>query len=215
MDFKPIQLTKQIGISYKEFAYSNPDIQYCWSVETQSSNSEPIEYRIIPDGSIDIIFQANEGNISKPFISAPYTKLVKIKLPNNTKYIGVRFKPGKFRKYVDLDLMGINQDFTNFKRADYKDLNDFFASLNANTYNPLTKYNNDLNSLMFSSLSQRQKRRIFQQSTGFTLREFKKIMNLQNSLSNKIADNFYDQSHKIKTFRDLLGMTPKELQKFL
>jgi mRNA-degrading endonuclease RelE of RelBE toxin-antitoxin system len=209
------QLSKQNHIIYKEFDFINPDIQYTWDLEISDSNSKSVEYKIIPDGCIDIIFEHHNGSIFNPIISSPFAVITTIELPKTSKYVGIRFKPGKFRKYIDIDPSKISDQFDDFQKKEYKNIEDFLNALISNQNNPLNKFDNDLNKLLASSLSQKQKRRIFKSVTGFTVREFNKIMTFQDSLNTYCIDNYFDQSHKIRAYKSLVGMTPTQLAKYL
>lgn len=209
------QLAKQNHIVYQELDSANPDVQYTWNLKVSDSGSKNVKYKIIPDGCIDIIFERSEGAIFNPVISAPFLNITEISLPKNANYVGIRFKPGKFRKYVDIDPSQISEQFDEFQQSEYASIEDFFSSIKAEKNNPLSKFDNDLNKLVASSLSQRQKRRIFKSTTGFTIREFRRIMRFQASLSKNCEDEYFDQSHKIKSYKSLVNMTPSQLQNHL
>ncbi len=190
--FKTFQLSKQKGIKYTEYQSKNPDIQYFWKLETDIGKNGLVDYKIIPDGSIDIVFEEVEGKLFNPSVSAPFRKITSIVLPQNSIFVGIRFNPGKFRKYIDIDCHNIEEDFLDIKRREYRSVDDFLSSLKCNLHNPLAKYDDSLTKLLNSSLSQKQKRRIFKNVTGFNIREFKKIINFQSSLTNAFEGNYYD-----------------------
>lgn len=214
-NFYPKQLTNQTGIEYQEYSIPSSykeDISYSWTLETNTRNST---YKILPDASIDIIFQEVEGSLYSPFISSPFTKLTEVTLPANSKFVGIRFKPGKIRSYLDFELESLEDEFSFLGDRGYPNLESFLSSYTKKKPNPLSRFDNSLTNLMYSSLSQRQKRRIFKQVTGFTIRQFQKIMKFQGSLNNMNSYKFFDQAHMIKTYKDLTGMTPIQLSQFL
>lgn len=212
---KTRQLTKQPNVTYEEFKSPqnfSDDIQYCWSLETDKSLEDVVSYKIIPDGCMDVVFEKKDILLN-PGLSEPFHNLVEIKLEPSSKFIGIRFKPGKIRKYMDLEIDDLRYEFTEFTRKEFKSIEDFLSFYSKEKSNPLQKYGNDLNNLLSSSLSQRQKRRVFKRSTGFTIRTFNKIITFQRSLSNSLT--YYDQSHMIKTYKELTNYTPRKLKEFM
>jgi hypothetical protein len=208
------QLPNQAGIKYREYNSYFDDISYYWTLNINHKKSNTVKYKIIPDGCIDIVFELRDDILYNPNVSAPFTNLTEISLPINSSFLGIRFKPGKFRKYIDIDPSDIKNEFSAFGRREYKNINDFLNSTNQKR-NPLSKFGNNLTNLLKSSLSQRQKRRIFKASTGFSIRDFNKIQKFQNSIGSPDSNQYFDQPHMIKAYKDLTGLTPLELQKFL
>ena len=75
-----------------------------WSLQV-SEGEEPENYRVLPDGCVDLLFD----NISRPsgVIVGSMTKAVSVTLQPNAKYFGVRFRPGGASSFLDISLKEI------------------------------------------------------------------------------------------------------------
>lgn len=60
--------------------------------------------------------------------------------------------------------------------------------------------------------SPRQFQRILKRTTGMTPRDFLKILRIQKSLTGHPLDNYADQSHFIRSLREMTGHTPKTFE---
>ncbi len=80
-----------------------------------SSNEDEIDFKVFPDGCIDLIFDLNHNN---GFISGHMTKFQDLSLVNNTSLLGVRFRVESFAALSPIPLSEFKD-----KRVDLMDLN--------------------------------------------------------------------------------------------
>ena len=60
-----------------------------WEFET---DGKECNYEILPDGFFDLIFEIQNGQLSKVSLTGVWTKQIQISIPTDTKMFGVRFK---------------------------------------------------------------------------------------------------------------------------
>lgn len=218
MDFQPKQIKefKEFPhITYKIFSVDyelHEDIYYIWNLKS-TKKVEHFSYLIIPDTCIDIILEEKDDVFHSPAVSKPFSKPTSISLSGKFNYWGIRFKPGKIMKYLWFDLKEISDDFKDISvgQKDFNSINEFlelFYALSPHQFDPtFLRFAYDPHQILQSALSSKQKSRLFEQLTGFKINTYKKIQKLHASLHDPYQ-HFYDQSHYIKTFKDLTADTP-------
>lgn len=219
MDFKPKQIKefKEFPhITYKIFSVDyelHEDIYYIWNLKS-TKKVEHFSYLIIPDTCIDIILEEKDDVFHSPAVSKPFSKPTRISLSGKFNYWGIRFKPGKIMKYLWFNLKEINEDFKDISigQKKFNSINKFlqlFYSFSPCQYTQtFSRFNYDPDNILQSNLSARQKSRLFEQLIGFKINTYKKIQKLHSSLQDPYQ-HFFDQSHYIKTFKELTSDAPK------
>lgn len=112
--FKPVQPTLRLddGVNYRE---SMPDARlapyiYCyWQLKSEYKLNSLFSYRVIPDGCIDIFFDAStSGDMRVMGFSTSHTEFT---LDTSFHYAGVRFLPGAFPLIFGVDASSLtNRD---------------------------------------------------------------------------------------------------------
>jgi AraC-like DNA-binding protein len=99
-----MQKMSSVYLEYSPSPRLNPFVASYWSLQV-SNIKEPENYRVLPDGCIDLLFD----NISRPsgVIIGSMTKSVSVTLQPNAKYFGVRFRPGGASSYLNISLKEI------------------------------------------------------------------------------------------------------------
>ena len=93
-----------VYLEYSPSPRLNPFVASYWSLQV-SEIKEPENYRVLPDGCIDLLFD----NISHPsgVIVGSMTKSLSVTLQPNAKYFGVRFRPGGASSFLNISLKEI------------------------------------------------------------------------------------------------------------
>lgn len=240
-------------------------IKCYWILE--SSNQEyPQKQTIVPDGCMEMIF--HNGDLYKQytergkfivqprcFVFGQLTRLLEIEPTGVTGIFSVRFLPGGFSPFTNIDLKEMENSAISIKHLFKKDgeelahsilqaksisekirlVETFFKSrlsyvdtidriikstvetiLTANgqiTVNELSQYSN---------INRRQLERKFSSAIGLSPKQLSKTIRLQATLKWLLTNPFtsltalayqgeyYDQSHFIRDFKELTGLTPKE-----
>ena len=99
-----MQKMSSVYLEYSPSPRLNPFVASYWSLQV-SEIKEPENYRVLPDGCIDLLFD----NISRPsgVIVGSMTKSVSVTLQPNAKYFGVRFRPGGASSFLNISLKEI------------------------------------------------------------------------------------------------------------
>ncbi|HEX8567638.1 MAG TPA: AraC family transcriptional regulator [Pyrinomonadaceae bacterium] len=99
-----MQKMSSIYLEYPPSPRLNPFVASYWSLQV-SEIKEPENYRVLPDGCIDLLFD----NISRPsgVIVGSMTKSVSVTLQPNARYFGVRFRPGGASSFLNISLKEI------------------------------------------------------------------------------------------------------------
>ena len=99
-----MQKMSSVYLEYSPSPRLNPFVASYWSLQV-SNIKEPENYRVLPDGCIDLLFD----NISRPsgVIVGSMTKSVSVTLQPNARYFGVRFRPGGASSFLNISLKEI------------------------------------------------------------------------------------------------------------
>lgn len=218
MDFKPKQISKfknNTDVVYTTFDISKEledDIFYIWNLKG-IENTGSFKYLIIPDTCIDIILEESNGSFIQPIISQPFNKPIELEFKDSFNYWGIRFKPGKIMKYLwfNLNTIDVFKDI-NLKSNEFASIIEFlekFLKFKPSQFdNTFLRFDYAPHKILESTLSEKQKSRLFEQLTGFKINTYKKIQKFHASLNDPYL-HFYDQSHYIKTFKELTQEAPK------
>lgn len=95
---------KDIAFDYKEIYTNKPYYALFYELTTSYSAASGISY--VPNGCVDIIFITGSDEPFMEFIGSP-TELKNIRCYPNSRYFGVRLKPGMYLSYQDIPLKSI------------------------------------------------------------------------------------------------------------
>lgn len=225
------------SVSYKEAkppqALSHVVHSY-WQIKAEFPLADDFTLHAIPDACINILFNQIDTEIAG--ITALKTTYTELNLGKSFDYAGIQLFPGVWQeneketsdgfigsKYLgELPLIG-----TNIKAAQLKfyDKQAVFTELVLNlldrgTIKPNAVIQTILSNLenvhsvsemaTVAHLSTRQLQRVIKESTGFSPHDFLKVIRLQESLRKHNLDRYTDQSHYIRSFKNITGYTPTE-----
>lgn len=227
-------------ILYEEFLpqIDLRDMVYCfWRLQTRSPLEKDFQYLVLPDGCLDIIFDASvQPSTDGAFIMTPATVAERINLGKDFLYIGVRLQPGVWLS-SPADIVGSSIQFDSLGKQDVrrvreqlvagsKDdqarvLNQLVAGLVSDGIverNLMARAMMQVPDLtveratMLLGYSRRQVQRLLWKHIGYRPRDFIKVLRFQWSLRSGLHDNYADQSHQIREFRRITGMTPQKFR---
>lgn len=216
------------------------DFVYCFSSLQNFSNQHNAV--IIPNGKVDLIFQAHENQLRVALLGLE----TKPKYTNQevTNFYSVSFNPLAIEYIFDQSIAEIintgkilASNFWNFSLEDLNNFEEFCSKITKKIYSLLPSKIDERKRKLFQSIfksngeisisdlsekvfwSQRQINRYFNQQFGLSLKAYCKILRFQASLPHiKNGElypqlNFTDQSHFIKEIKQFSGVSPKELYK--
>lgn len=218
----------QDNVSYIE-SPPRPDLQhvvFCiWELRSLTPLPEDFLYLILPDACTDIIFDLNATH-DKVLVMASDTEASQINLGKAFHFVGIRFFPGVIDPHTAEGLVhnpDLHQTWQRLHTAQNKqDQNNILqtcvASLlsqdkitkNLIMYRLMAK-SADLKTVSdietLTGYTRRQLQRIFKQKLGLSPRDFLKILRFQHTFSG--VSRYVDQSHLIKEYKRITGLTPK------
>lgn len=221
------------AVSYTEYlpAETSATVACYWRLYSYKRLQTDCTYLVLPDGCIDIVFDLNPHTDSHgAIVMTPALAAVKLNLGTNFSYIGIRLLPGSWldepaaivgtqrilSKIGSIDAVQLQHQLaTTAKRLSILEeviqrlvgqglLRENIFAKTAMRHTPGTVHE----LVELTGYSQRQLQRILQQTTGYTPHDFLKIIRFQRSLATKDVGNYADQSHYIREFKRLTGMTP-------
>ncbi|MGL4759684.1 MAG: DUF6597 domain-containing transcriptional factor [Patescibacteria group bacterium] len=211
-----------------------------WELKTIQNLDGDFILHVIPDCCVNLLFNQKDTNIAA--VTARQTTFIELNLGNCFHYIGVQLVPGVWNgnpqdlrnslvntKYTgELPLIDINKQMSVFDFEIQKEvLAELIRFLITKMYikqNPVVMKILSNLSLIYKvedmaklvNLSPRQLQRVINKSTGFTPKDFLKVLKLQQSFTKHYLDSYSDQSHFIHSFKKSTGMTPGDyFKKFL
>lgn len=232
--YRPLQVgimsSQKSHVHYTETAPAQTLTQfvfYSWELVSTQTNAPVFTYVVLPDACIDIIFDLTPAkNAEHMFIMRSQKEAERIVLGSTFHYVGLRLLPGSIREasHAVQQHPATQETWQHLLRAAnagerHKILMRYIETLyNAGLVtrnlimqrilqetNAETKVH-DLE--IISGYSSRQLRRLFAKELGLSPRDFLKIIRFQASLGQ--GPHWYtDQSHLIKEYRRITGITPK------
>jgi AraC-like DNA-binding protein len=204
------------------------ELLYCtWELRVTAPLPEDFMYLVLPDICTDIIFDLQAAGPEKAFVMASGSSAQEINLGRSFHYVGIRFFPGVLKsEYVQGSAQ--HKELTEvWQRLSA-------AATEAERQTVLTQYVTTLlsrgdaakNYLMYqvvahseelqsvadiealTGYTRRQLQRIFREQTGLPPRDFLKVVRFQQALASGARDTYADQSHFIKEFKRITGLTP-------
>ena len=208
-----------------------------WQLENSTILYEDFIYTVLPDGCVDMVFELKSSPaVRGALLMTPGTSTVEVNLGKAFSYVGIRFMPGSWT--MDLpEIVGQNKQYGAIGRLslaryqqrmsglDNSEIRKILTELLSKLIdNNVVSLNQDIRQLLkrqteintveemagVLSLSTRQLRRRVKAATGFTPKDFLKILRFQSALKAHELSAFHDQSHYIKEFRMVTGLTPKQ-----
>lgn len=233
-----IPRTLKHRIVYKEFLplVDLQDIAYCfWLLQTRTPLEKDFQYLVLPDGCLDIVFDVSPApDYDGALVMSPATAAERLNLGKSFAYIGIRLQPGVWLT-SPAAIVGGSVQFDSLGAYDLKLLRKQLAAGNTDeqilllnqlvaglTQEGIVKRNrmtqtitrqSDLTVEKATTLlgySRRQVQRLLWKHVGYSPRDFIKVLRFQWSLRNGLHDNYADQSHHIREFRRITGMTPQK-----
>jgi len=112
-------------------------------------NNEASSYTVLPDGSVDIVIQSNDEVVSS-MVYGTTTQRMDVEILPNNHYLGIRFKPGKSRHFMNLSAQELTNTADSSLDALSFSLEEFSEQL------PLTNIAKKLDELLEGHLKKQQ-----------------------------------------------------------
>ncbi|MBC7836771.1 helix-turn-helix transcriptional regulator [Acetobacteraceae bacterium] len=229
-------------VAYKEYTLRTTiDTVLCfWSLHTEQELKENFYYLILPDGCVDIVFDvSDEPSFTSALVMTPHTTAISVNLGKSFSYVGIRLQPGAWLKsplkivgeqtmvkiFADFDLEQVREELSTASPSERIRLLERLAFnlkqrqvIGENSLVQLLLVNPDrvLAVKDFISMlhySRRHVQRIFRERVGYGPHDFLKIIRFQQALAGKASYAYADQSHYIREFKRITGMTPGDFRK--
>ena len=226
----------QDGVFYREH-HPDPAFReqiYClWQLHTRFTLPDDCHYLVVPDACIDLVFDLSEQTDLHVLVMTPGIQALELNLGKHFRYCGIRLYPGVWRESQqiiaqsqifsslgDIDLPSFNRQLAASSDTGQQQLlQDFVHQLaaqgivNERAWMPeLLAQADRLTSvddlIRLSGYSRRQLQRLFPEKTGFSAHDFLKILRFHQALATQCIDAYTDQSHYIREFKRITGITP-------
>lgn len=233
----PKSLKKNVLYIERTAEPSKQDLIFCyWELKTTKHLSTDFQYLILPDACVDIVFDVSpQHGFEGALIMTPHNAVTTVNLGTSFSYIGIRLLPGAwlktpqdiigemtyFKKLANTDLAKLQVNLSKAKSAadidvfldafvqDCRDQNiigkNALAQMILKNIDTITSVNDILDQ---TSYSRRHFQRIFKEEIGYSPHDFLKILRFQQAIAEKENHWYTDQSHYIKEFKRITGMTP-------
>jgi AraC-like DNA-binding protein len=205
-----------------------------WELKTVATLPEDFHLHAVPDACVNIMF--NEIDTSIAGITALRTTYEVLNLGKAFHYVGIQLLPGVWQgnpdeiadQYIgtsyagDLPLIETNNHLAGLEFVAKQPImaalvrqlaNEKIIVPNLVTATILTHLD-DIHTVTdmaaVTSVSPRQLQRMLKQTTGFSPHDFLKVLRLQKSFEQGYHLLYADQSHFIRSFREITGYTPTQ-----
>ncbi|MGO3124914.1 MAG: helix-turn-helix domain-containing protein [Advenella sp.] len=231
----------QDGVFYQEH-HPDPafgDQIYClWQLRTTYALPNDCHYLVVPDACIDLVFDLSEQADQAVLVMSPGIRALDLNLGRQFHYCGIRLYPGVWRgsqhiiaqsqtfpSLGGLDMPAFIRQLSACSEADQQQLLQHFVRqltmqgiANDSAWMPqLLAQADRLTSVddlvRVSGYSRRHLQRLFSEKTGFSAHDFLKILRFHQALTTQRLDAYTDQSHYIREFKRITGITPVAFQK--
>lgn len=87
-------------------------------------DNEATTYTVLPDGSVDLVIQSDE-EVTSSMVYGTTTRRMDIQIDPENHYVGIRFKPGQSRHFINLtaqdltDAAELSQDILDFSLEEF------------------------------------------------------------------------------------------------
>lgn len=225
----------QDGVFYQEHPPEPAfgDQIYClWQLRTSYALPSDCHYLVVPDACIDLVFDLS-GQTEDLLVMSPGIRALDLNLGRQFHYCGIRLYPGVWREpqhiiaqsqtfssLGGIDMPAFSRQLHACSEADQQQQLHYFVRqltrsgvINDVAWMPqllaqadrLTRVE-DL--VRISGYSRRQLQRLFPEKTGFSAHDFLKILRFHQALTTQRIDAYTDQSHYIREFKRITGITP-------
>jgi len=230
----------QDGVFYQEHR-PDPAFReqiYClWQLHTRYTLPGDCHYLVVPDACIDLVFDLSEHIAPHVLVMTPGIQALELNLGKHFRYCGIRLYPGVWRDSQHIiaqsqsfsTLGGVNLRSvmhhlaTSSATAQQQQLQHFVQQLTTQGIvnerawmHQLLAQADRLTSVddlaRLSGYSRRHLQRLFPEKTGFSAHDFLKILRFQQVLATQRIDAYTDQSHYIREFKRITGITPVVFQ---
>lgn len=228
------------SVSYEERAPAalQAGLAHCfWRLRSRQRLEHGFQYLVLPDGCIDIVFDLSSGRqFDGALVMTPNVKAVEFDLGPWFDYAGIRLRPGVWSDRP-IDIVGSTLEISDIAGTDLAEVNrllrladkDQVWSILQTLTGRLARGgviapNYLIDRIIGSQVatvadiaqttgySQRQVQRIIRDRAGFRPHDFIKVIRFQQSLGAGSQDAFADQSHHIREFKRIVGMTPGQFR---
>lgn len=218
------------GVIYDETAPPDEyrELLYCtWELRTTMPLESDFMYLVLPDICTDIIFDLDGSSSEGLFIMRSGNRAEEINLGKDFHFVGIRFLPGVVaNEYMqnkahasDLQRMCRQLQAADTEGARRLILLECVAALLAQAsvtknylMHQVVAHSQELHTVgdieALTGYTRRQLQRIFRRQTSLSPRDFLKVLRFQQALSSGASDMYADQSHLIKEFKRVTGLTP-------
>jgi AraC-like DNA-binding protein len=205
-----------------------------WELKTVATLPEDFHLHAVPDACVDIMF--NQMDTSIAGITALRTRYEVLNLGKEFHYVGIQYLPGVWRgnrdeiadQYIGTSYTGnlpLIETNKNLAGLDFLAKQPIMAELVRQLANEKIVVTNPVTATILTHLdnihtvadmaavtgfSPRQLQRTLKQATGFSPHDFLKVLRLQQSFEQDYQMLYTDQSHFIRSFREITGYTPMQ-----
>lgn len=203
-----------------------------WMLETIHPLKHDFEYLVLPDGCIDIVFDlytppAMHGTL----IMTPHTTATRLNLKKSFRYAGIRLYPGAWhhnpvavieKSHVISKIAGVSMTDIQTQLRGAKQPQEYLEEVSTVlSQKGVLKSNPLINSLLGNEwttieeaarnmgYSVRHIQRVLLNDVGYKPHDFLKVIRFQRALSGQDFSQYADQSHYIREFKRIAGMTPQ------
>lgn len=232
----PATLTNDIH--YQEVSpvsLDNSIVYKLWTLKTLHPLNQPFDYLVLPDGCIDIVFDVDTPVKTRgALIMTPHTVATRLPIGTSFRYVGIRLYPGAWQfspveivgdTKVLQSLSGINLVTTQERLSSITDTDNLWPVLEdccrtlhragVVQMNPTIAMLLDANVTSATTMASqtgysiRHIQRVLRRNVGYTPHDFIKVIRFQRALYMRDTSGYADQSHYIREFRRITGMTPQ------
>jgi len=226
----------QDGVFYQEH-HPDPafdDQIYClWQLRSTCTLPSDCHYLVVPDACIDLVFDLSGQAEQGVLVMSPGLRALDLNLGRQFDYCGIRLYPGVWRSSQHIiaqsqtfcslggvDTSAFTHQLSACSEADQRQMLQHFVreltmhgTVNDTAWMPQLLAQADRltcvdDLVSVSGYSRRQLQRLFPEKTGFSAHDFLKILRFHQALANQRIDAYTDQSHYIREFKRITGITP-------
>jgi AraC-like DNA-binding protein len=211
------------------------DVVHCfWELRTLATLPEDFHFHALPDACVNLLFDLVDPSIAG--VTALHTEATTLNLGRTFHYVGVQLYPGVWQgdrnelldRYVGTPYQGelpLTRTSRRLVGLEFAAMPEVLSALlqwciahghvraNAVTAAILSNLGSirsvaDMATLV--GLSPRQLQRTLRRLTGFAPHDLLKVLRLQQSFRTHYLDLYADQAHFTHSFREAIGLTPKQ-----
>ncbi|MGX9935310.1 helix-turn-helix domain-containing protein [Advenella kashmirensis] len=226
----------QDGVFYQEH-HPDPAFGeqiYClWQLRSTCTLPSDCHYLVVPDACIDLVFDLSGQAEQGVLVMSPGLQALDLNLGRQFDYCGIRLYPGVWRgsqhiiaqsqtfcSLGGVDTPAFTRQLSACSEADQQQLLQHFVreltmhgTINEAAWMPQLLAQADRltcvdDLVSVSGYSRRQLQRLFPEKTGFSAHDFLKILRFHQALATQRIDAYTDQSHYIREFKRITGITP-------